>query len=380
MTLEEIDEIIKTEKFCTSFYKSSYLIKVKLINMRDIFSLHFNITKEKLYSNTAYFNFFRHYINNAPELDIDKIKLDLINKEPILKLSLKYIEPIEVIEEIKNKIEENVLILDSRIYTASELCKIFNMFPSGFMKNPLIQKISYFDKKIKSYFWLGKDINNNLGVDLKIKNQKKVVVDKKNLVSLQMLKNNIDIKDNTIDSRIKKKLKIFGVELDIIKKGKDGSHYIKEEDYLNIIKNKKYYISKKESEIFVELDTNTLAIIRNYYNIFYNKNSNFIGMYIKKDTAIKIKEIVNNYKNNYSLYVDNFYNFIKESDCNVYNYRNIFYTFGYCNKNKKSLLKRLNIEPKMNSIDKNDVLRIMEYLKSTSYKYKKSKQQGETNG
>lgn len=380
MTLEEIDEIIKTEKFCTSFYKSSYLIKVKLINMRDIFSLHFNITKKKLYSDTVYFKFFRHYINNAPELDIDKIKLDLINKEPSLKLSLKYIEPIEVIEEIKIKMEENILILDSRIYTASELCKIFNMFPSGFMKNPIIQKISYFDKNINSYFWLGKDINNNLGVDLKIKNQKKVIVDKKNLVSLQMLKNSIDIKENTIDSRIKKNLKIFGVKLDIIKKGKDGSHYIKEEDYLSIIKNKKYYISKKESEIFIGLDTNTLSIIRNYYNIFYNKYSNFIGMYIKKDTAIKIKEIVNNYKNNYTLYVDNFYNFIKESDCNVYNYRNIFYAFGYCNKNKKSLLKKLNIEPKMNSIDKNDVLRIMEYLKVTSYKYKKSKQQGETDG
>lgn len=368
MTLEEMNKILNTEKFPIIFNKTTPIIKMKLLKMRKVFSTYFNIPENIIYSNITYFRFFSLYINNFTVFDINQIKLDILNKMPIINICLKYLEPIEVIEEIKNNIEKDILILNSKFYTSNELTKIFNIVNSAIAHHIVLSKIKIKYSSSKHGFWVGSDINNNLSGKLKVKDEKESIYNNIPIISTSALAKEIKVSNSTILRRIDKKMKIFGIEVEIIDRV-CRDVFIKKEDYNAIIRNKKYYLSIKESGIFDNNVSNVeLSSISSYYKLLYNNDINLKNAFIKKEKASIIKNLIQNIESNFSLYFDNLYNNINKSKLNKYSLKQILFAFGNSGS-KKTIIKKFNITSDV--ITKTMALKILDYMRVSSKRYNK---------
>lgn len=383
MTTNEFKNILKNETFCKDFDLASTIIKMKLLKMREVFSLSFFIPKDEIYKDPQYVRFFICYIKKGIDFNIDNIKLDLLNNIPINTIALKYFEPIEVIEEIKNNIDKDILILNNKFYTYDELAIIFNINNCTVAHNAHLKKSKITCENSRSGFWSGKDVNDKIGIVLKVKNSDTTTLDGVELIKLTALSENINIPMATLIRRIKNKLKIFGVLTELIQEkddlsAKNRNYYINKDDYKKIIKNKKYYIKIDRNTISNKtMGRATFNGFLLYFNILNNKTLDLNHSYSRKENIVKLKEIEKNYFNNYKLYIDTLYEYIKKSKINTYNYNSIIYITGYYTS-KKILNKIFGI--KDNSINKDTVLKILNHVKMGSNKYKNSIQQGETNG
>lgn len=364
MTMEDYVKILETEKFADGFIKASFVTRVMLLRMRKIFSISFNIPEDVIYTCQSYVIFFIKYLSNKPEFDINSIKLDIINGKDILSIALKNFEPIEVIEEIKDNINNDIFILKSKLYISKDLEKIFNIQKATIYLHKILPsiKIKYHDS-VQGY-WLGSDIINNLGRDLKVKGVDKIKCDDEFNIPLSRLFKLCG--KNTIQNRIRNSLKIFGVIVEY-KQTENKDIYIKEEDFVKIKSNIKYYASLKDNQdILKSINSITLTRLNIYYMVMYGKKLNLISSYIKKENFIKLKNIIELYNTNYKAYMDNLNNHIVNSKNNNYDFKDMAYL-----TNNGSRLDRLRRMYNINTdtITKKKLLEILDGTIKKSTKY-----------
>lgn len=383
MNIKEVFHILETEKFNTYFNNTSLYNKVMLISLKKCFSEYFFIPEDEFYKTSSNSLFFIQFITSKKNLDIEEVKMDIYNKIPDLTLSIKYLEPPEVIKEIKDNMKNDIKILKNKIYTPNNLSNIFKISTSAIAMNKFLNQSAI--KYNSSVFWLGDIIIKNIN---KISQQSKSCLNvNKDIIPLKVLSNTIyPNKSNNIITRLKKKCRIFGVDLSYALEEKDKSlkaYFIKNSDFKKIVSNKKYYIKtdvlRKE---FILLSNYEKSAIINYYNFIFNKNTCMVSEYIKKETASNIIKIINLYKNDYNGFIDKLYNFINTNKNKFFNIaiiKNLIPRISYCTMdyfNKKIFMVCKN-EIVDDKISKKDLLKLLDYLKS---KYKNSIQQGETNG
>lgn len=380
MTLEEIKVLLEIEKFHPIFNKCSLITKINLLKMRDFYSTFFNIPSKEIYSNVSYVKFFVKYHNSKAKFDINNIKLDIINKVPIVNIILKYHEPIEVIEDIKININKtDMFIINNKIYTTNDLVTTLNFNVGMIDKNLIIQNLSLLDKfkehgsKTTIKFWLGSDIKNNLNKIIKRTKGN----DTNDIIRLVDFSKKLGLPRAMVNDRVKKGYKIFGVKLKYSCEGYGLNVYFFKSDLKKALKNKKYYIDLAECKDLIK-EIKSLEegkrLLFSYYKVLYNKNVNMGNNYIKKSTLKNYLFIFNLAKESYAKYFDYFYNSILENKECVYDLRLVL--FSVYSKNKYEKYKKLYGD----IIDKNITLKILNEIRSVSTKYKKSKQQGELNG
>ncbi len=374
MNIKEVFHILETEKFNNYFNNTSLYNKVMLISLRKSFSEYFFIPENELYKTNTSALFFIQFITYKKFLDMEEVKMDLYNKTPELTLSVKYLEPLEVIKEIKDNMNNDIKILKNKIYIPNDVSNIFNISKTVITCNKFLNQTAI--KYKGCVFWLG---------DIIIKNLNKI--SQKSIQCLSVNKDIVPLKElskliypnnsNKIIYRIKHKNKIFGVDLSYTLEEKDKSlkaYFIKNSDYKKIIDNKKYYIKidvlRKEINSLSDFER---ASIINYYDFIFNKQTCINSDYIKKETVSNIIIILNLYKNDYIGYIDKLYNFI-------YNNKIKFFEIGSIKKlipslssiPKSSFNKKIStlykVEIVDNNISKENTLKILDYLKS---KYKK---------
>lgn len=382
MNIKEVFHILETEKFSSDFNKTVLYNKVMLIKLRKSFSEYFFISEDSFCKTNINALFFNNLILHKKNLDIEEVKMDIYNKIPDLTLSIKYLEPLDVIKEIKDNMNNDIKILKNKIYTANELSNIFNISIPVISNNDFLSRTAIRYKK--SLFWIGEIIIKNLN-KISQKSLRCLSVNK-DIVPLRELSKILYPDSRTaLLTRIKNKGKIFGVDLYYTIEEKDKNlkqYFIKNSDFKKILNNKKYYIKtdilRKEYNLLNEYEKTS---IKKYHDFIFNKQTCLVSGYVKKETASNIIEILNLYKNNYTGFIDKLYNFINKS-------KNKFFMFSIINgilpaiRFKFGLIlekvfTEFKIEVENDKISKKDVLKILDYLKSTSYKYKK---QGETNG
>lgn len=368
MNMEEFNFILKNEKFAVDFNKSGLVNKLRLLKMRSLFSQHFRIPEEKIYSLNTYYKFFSLYINTYSEFDINEVKLDILNNMSDIDICLKYKEPLEVIEEVKKNLKEDILIVDSKYYTTPELCRIFNLGNESILYGRILSKIKINHNGSRFSMWLGSDINRHIGTNLNIKNSTETKMGKMDIITLSALGKALGISNDLLRTRMNNKYRIFGVELKSI--GDEIKDlYIKKEDYDKILSNKKYYIIAKDAEIFpIGTPAKVKDVVVSYYSILYNKYINLNSKYIKKENVLKIRNIIKIRENDFCTYFDNLYDAMEQSENNSYNLNKILSAYGN-SKAKKILIEMFNI--KNDCVDKVVALKIMNYLKNISIYYKK---------
>lgn len=385
MNIKEVFRILETEKFNRYFNNTSLYHKIMLIKLRKSFSEYFFIPEDTLYKTNASAVFFINIISNKKNLDIEEVKMDIYNKIPDLTLSVKYLEPPEVIKEIKDNIDKDIKILKHRIYTPNILVYTFNMSSVSISNNKILCQTAI--KHKNCVFWLGNIISKNLN---KITQQTTKGLDVNgSLIPLILLNDVLYSKKNVILKRVQKNTKIFGIDLSYIlkeKNEKSKTYFIKNTDYKKILDNKKYYINmdiiKKELKLLTTYES--LSIIK-YYKFIYDKDININNVYIKKENASNIMETINLYKNNYTGYLEKLYDFINNSKINLFEINFIKGMVPFLRRMSPiQINKKINMVNgdiiKNKQISKKDTLKLLEYLKSKSHNYKKSKQQGEKNG
>lgn len=383
MTLEEVLRILKTEEFNKYFNQSTLYNKVMLLNLRKSFSEYFFIPEDELYKNNTTGLFFVSLIHNKKILDIEEVKIDIYNKIPDLTLSVKYLEPPEVIKEIKDNMGNDIKILKNKLYTVNDLSSIFNIAGPTVYLNKFLSRISI--KYKTSIFWIGDVIFKNLN---KISQQTiNCLSVNKDIVPLIELSKILYPDNHTVTlCRIKTNKKIFGVDLSYVVEEKDKqlkAYFIKNSDYKKILENRKYYIKtdilRKEYDLLTAYEK---AAIKNYHDFIFNKQTCLNNVYIKKETASNIIEILNLYKNSYIGFIDKLYKHIDNINVKFYN---LFFIRSLIpelsNKHKKYFINKISTICKVkivnDTITKKDLLNLLEYLKSVDVKYKK---QGEING
>lgn len=378
MTLKEVFHILETEKFDNNFNKTSLYNKVMLIMLRKVFSEYFFISEDNIYKTRTYVIFFNSLICKKENINIEKIKLDIYNKIPILTLAVKYLEPIEVIEEIKENIDKDISILKNKIYTSIELSSIFNLHSTTITANKILNKTCIKNNNGSIIFWLGHILHKNLDDIAKNSSLGNMST---NLVPLKKLYKHIDLDPSGIREKIKKGNKLFGVDLTYAYNGKSSKSkitFIKKEDYEKILYNKKFYIKiedvKKEINV---VSTTEKAIINNYYDFIYNDKIELREVWVKKETISKLLEIINLYKNRYHSFIDNLYQYIKQHKDKNFIVKDILLILPRTSS-LKIIVQSFKIENGF--ITKKDALFLIDQVKASSYNYKKSKQQGETNG
>ncbi len=376
MNIKEVFHILETEKFNTYFNNTSLYNKVMLIRLKKCFSEYFFIPEDEFYKTTSNSLFFIQLITSKKILDIEEVKMDIYNKIPDLTLSIKYLEPPEVIKEIKDNMHKDIKLLKNKIYLPNDVSNVLNISKTVITNNKFLNQTAI--KYKGCVFWIG---------DIIIKNLNKI--SQKSIQCLSVNKDIIPLKElskllysnnsNVLIFRIKNKNKVFGVDLSYTLEEKDKSlkaYFIKNSDFKKILDNKKYYIKidilRKETKTLFNYEK---ASIINYHDFIFNKQTCINSDYIKKETVSNIIEIINLYKNDYLGYIDKLYNFIN-------NDKNKFFEIGSIKKlipslnsmpvasfNKKlsGLYKVEIIEDK---ISKENTLKILDYLKS---KYKKIK-------
>lgn len=368
MTLEEINKISETEKFDILFNNTYFINKILLIKLKKIFSDYFFIPEDQLYTSRTNLKFFIHRLVNKKTIDIDSVKLDLIKNVPITDLCVKYNEPQEVIEEIKNNLYNDIKIINSKIYNLKEISDIFKNKRSTLEFNPELIKIKMKHTDRKCLCWKGSDLNKSLDniTRLTIKGIKT----NNSLVPLVSVLDKItNVSTQALEFRIKKGYKVFGVDLSYIHNDRISSKilYIKKEDFDNILKNKKYYIKVGDLLSNKKLEYVYKNNLLHYYNFIYKKSTSLTNMYIKKDTYFKLKEIENLHKNNYATFIDNLCKFIKSENIDSYSTSIIFKLVPYFYKRPKerrdNILTNCNIKILNNKISKKDTLILLKYLK-----------------
>lgn len=370
MTLEEVLYILKNEKFDSLFNKTHFVNKITLIKLKKIFSDYFYIPENEIYNNTPNVRFFIHRLSNKKMLDIESVKRDIYNKIPINELCVKYTEPPEVIEEIKNNLYNDIEILNSKFYNLNDLAEILKIKRTTLEFNPVLKKIKLKHSDRKCLYWKGSDIIKNLDI---ITRYTLNGIDSNK--SLLLLKNVIDKIDSdcteALNFRIRKGYNVFGVNLSYIHRDRKGTKtlYIKKEDFDKILENKKYYVKVKDLLDSKKLDyINKNHGIINYYNFIYKKSTILTHKYIKKDTYFKLKEIGNLYKNNYNGFIDKLCDFIKTEDADFYNINTIYKLVPYLYKQTKeirnSILNKYNIKLDNNEISVEDTLFLLNCIKS----------------
>lgn len=372
MNIKEVFHILETEKFNLYFNNTSLYHKVMLLKLRKSFSEYFFIPENTLYKTNATALFFINIISNKKILDIEEVKMDIYNKIPDLTLSIKYLEPPEVIKEIKDNIDKDIKILKHKIYTPNILAHTFNMYSTTIANNKILSQTAIRHKKCA--IWLGNIISKNLN---KITQQTmKGLTVNNDIIPLPVLNNILYNKKSTLLKRVQNKNKIFGVDLSYTLKEKDENsktYYIKYIDYKKILDNKKYYIKidiiKKEFELINYEEK--LSIIK-CYNFIYNKDINLNNDYIKKETAGIIIEMINLYKNNYAGYLDKLYNYLNNGKIyflEINFIQGIIPTLRYKSINQliKKITKVCGNVIKDNQISKEDTLKLIVNLKLTSY-------------
>lgn len=100
MNIKEVFHILETEKFNTYFNNTS--LYNSNVNKFKMFFGYFFIPEDEFYKTTSNSLFFIQLITSKKILDIEEVKMDIYNKIPDLTLSIKYLEPPEVIKEIKD--------------------------------------------------------------------------------------------------------------------------------------------------------------------------------------------------------------------------------------------------------------------------------------
>lgn len=382
MNIKEVFHILETEKFNKYFNNTTLYHKIMLIKLRKSFSKYFFIPENTLYKSNASALFFINIIANKKILDIEEVKMDIYNKIPDLTLSIKYIEPPEVIKEIKDNIDKDIKILKHKIYTPNILVYIFNMSSVSISNNKILCQTAI--KHKNCVFWLGNIISKNLN---KITQQTTKGLDvNDNLIPLIILNDALYSKKNVLLKRVRKNTKIFGIDLSYVlkeKNEKSKAYFIKNTDYKKILDNKKYYIKmdiiKKDLKLLNHYER--LSVIK-YYKFVYNRDININNVYIKKENASNIIKTINLYKNNYTGYLEKLYDFINNSKINLFEINFIKGMVPFLRHmspihfNKKINMVNGNII-KDNQISKKDILKLLENLKLKSYKCNKSKQQGE---
>ena len=380
MTLEEIKVLLEIEKFHPIFNKCSLITKINLLKMRDFYSNFFNIPSKEIYSKVSYIKFFIKYHNNKEKFDINNIKLDLINKMPMVNIVLKYHEPIDVIEDVKMNINKtDMVIINNKLYTTNDLAITLGFNIGMINTNLVIQKLSLLDKfkeqssKTLTKFWLGSDIKNNLNSIIK----KTKYINSKDNIRLVDFSKKIGLPRAMVNDRAKKGYKIFGIELNYNCEGTGSNGYFLKSDLKKVLENKKYYIDLTEyKDLLKEIKSmeEGKILLFSYYKVLYNKNINMGNNYIKKSTLKNYLFIFNLLKESYAKYFDYLYNSILKNEEHEYDLRLVL--FSVYSKKKYEKYKKLYGD----IIDKHTTLKILDEIKSVSTKYKKSKQQGELNG
>lgn len=379
MTIEEANESLKVDTYSSYFnVKFNLYTKLSLIRLKETFTKYLFIPKDDLYGNISYSKFFSVlFYNKSNILDINQIKLDIINNVPDIIISFKYLEPLEVVNEIKEKIEEDILFLDNKLYSLKELSVLLNMTTGGIHYNKVLNKINIKKNVYAGNFYYGKDLNTNL---TKILQHSKLDTLEKSakMVHIKKLADKAKIDIETIYFRVGKKQKIFGVNITYFNKDGGIYNYIKKEDFDKILENKKYYIETSKIKDLLCFKDGTLSNLIKYYSIINQKKILINNKYIKKETVNNLVKTISTFKNDFNKYIDDLYVFISENETNDYLYNDIIRTLVY--PRRSYFLEKCSIKLNNGFIDKNSVLKILDYVKSNSRIYKKSKQQGETNG
>lgn len=376
MTLEEANDILNSDNFSTYFKdKFNLYTKLSLIRLRDTFSNHLFIPKDEIYSSISYTKFFSVlFFNKETLLDINQIKLDILNNIPFTVISFKYLEPLEVINEIKNKINENILFLDNKIYSIRELSLMLNLTHASLHHNKTLNKINIKKNARSGNLYYGKDLNANIN-NILIHSKSESMEKSCEIVHIKKLAEEADVDIKTIYTRLYQKKKIFGVNITLINKDGGLFSYVKKEDFDKVIVNKKYYVETAKIKDTFGFKYCTLSNILKYYSVVYKKEICINNKYIKKETVNKIIKVIDTFKNDFNKYLDDLYNTILKNKTKLYKYSTIIKTLVY--HRNKYYLEKCEINLKNGFIDKNSILKILDFIKENTNKYKKSKQQGE---
>lgn len=368
MTLEEAYALLDTVQFPKTMYDLTLYNRVTLLRLRKVFSLTFNLSEETIYNTDLNLLFFVKYLNTKKEFDIDKIKLDIIKGENLLTLALRYFEPLDVIEEIKNRIKENNIILNNKLYTASELGVVFNMSRAAIISNKSLIKINSNSERTKIKFWLGSDISNaHLDILHNSRGNDKININNNTVVSLSKINKLLSDDLKYPMERINKGLKVFGVLIEYEKTTNGKSVYVKEDVYNSIVSNRKYYTNiKTVKDITNSLDKNTLSSLANYYLILYNKPFNLTFTYCKKESAINFLNIYNTYNKDFRMYIDNVINTIKTKNTKTYNLTTVLSALTLVSR-LKIIKNEFNITT--NNVSKSIILKVIEHVMSNFKRY-----------
>ena len=264
---------------------SDYILEV--LNGMSETLLHFNLIDKDTKSYIDY-TYWAMRSRKGENLNVELVKLDLLNNVDLYTISLKYFQPITVIKEIKeNKIDKNFNIIPSKLYTIKMLSKIFdlkswdrysliNINGGGFFSN--------YDKTKNIKFFLGKFILDNLHcfnnkiVKLAPNGEKFISERQATILVTGLVTNRLRLDENG---------EIFGVKIrtSIIKNVKGFSLTDCEEAK----RNKKFYVRRSTIQSYNKLPYHMRVYVRAEYNRKYNKELK--GTYIHNEEGIYIDKL-----------------------------------------------------------------------------------------
>lgn len=243
MTLENLKKSIlqmknKGKSYSSySEYKIICALRIKKLVLKRL------LLPEDNYTGKISFKFLIYLSGIKKDFDIDAIKLDIINKVPIEEIALMYKEPIEVILEIKEKINiKSPFIVTSKIYNSSELAKHFNKVNTDSITNSkYLQSLSEKSTNEIILWWSGKKINDNYQAIANLFKNGYITIDNEKCIDILEASKILDISFYTVRNRVTKKQKIFGIILDSIRVDKEG--FNQQKIYLSL---EKVLLAKKK--------------------------------------------------------------------------------------------------------------------------------------
>lgn len=267
---------------------SMYVMKIlnDMLNTLDYFNL---VNKNNV--STIDYAYWSKQCKKGEDLNIELVKLDLLNGMDIYSISLKYFQPIEVIKEIKeNKIDKNFNIIPSKLYTIKMLTEIFglnywdrrslnNINTEGFYNN--------YDVNKNTKFFSGKFVLDNLhcfnNKTIKLDSTgNKYISERQASIMLRGTKTNRLIIDGDE--------KVFGIKIRTKEFGKVKGFLLS--DCQEALKNKKYYTKRNSIDSYNKLEEHKKNYVRAEYIKKYGKTLK--GTYIPKEEAIFIDKLSKN--------------------------------------------------------------------------------------
>jgi len=267
--------------------------------MQSIYSKALHIDSDKVFGTEINIRFLAKISSLKKEFDINEIKLDILNNMPMIDICMKWKEPESVINEIKENMDKEDFIISSKLYTTSEVAKLFGFNNVGSVSNnPVLVELNEARMKKTNNYWIGKKLLDNYKKIARGFNGNKIIeLDNIEYLSLVEASSFLGLKTYILTNRVIKGAEVFGVKIDLkrnaIGSGRKVLLLCKLEDLKKAKLNKKYYIEHAEFRESNNIDFLKVREIRKIYIEKYNENFSLEGAYIKKEKLARIVEIAN---------------------------------------------------------------------------------------